>query len=390
MSSSHIRFGLRRLLFSSWPSRHAFLVAGLVSGYVLHRKTVSTEASLDPAKNSVVASYEDRIRKYSHPQKVFSYFASERRDGTPYMTIQDLIRSLTPSKATSSTEQKPIPPESLSFFKLADIDADGLISFEEYLFFLALLSTGEASWKVAFRLFDEDGNGVVSLREFKKIVSSNMRATSAKSLGSRERIDLSSSTSLLRLFFGERGEKTLSLDEFASFMSRLHTEVSRLEFSQYVESDASDNSISVVDFGRAVVAYDARPERYVKRLESRSNGGEDGGGARVTFFEFLNFDSMVRNYLNEIEVAVKLYGRNGLDRDKLTRIIRTVAYTSLTPSQMDAIFYMFDPSRSGKAIDGEELCNVLRKRVARNLDGPRSTQWGVGEFLGKLRDCISS
>ncbi|TPX49103.1 hypothetical protein SeMB42_g02742 [Synchytrium endobioticum] len=301
-------------------------------------KIILNTESFTPQTNLVVSSYEDKIRKHSHPFKVFQYFASETRDGTSYMTVLDLIRSLTPSSAPSAPSSPTIPPESLAFFKLADIDADGLISYDEYLFFLALLATPEKSWHVAFRLFDEDGDGHVSLKEFKQIVKSNMRASSAKALGTRERVTLSSNTSLVRLFFGSDGTQPLSRARFTSFMTRLHTEVSRLEFATYAPStEGGRHTISAADFGRAVVAYDGR---YGARLHAY-RGRDD---RRISFLDFLNFDAMVRNHLADIELAVKLYGHAPLDRDRFKRIIQTVAFTSLTEPQLDVIYFLFDPT----------------------------------------------
>lgn len=58
--------------------------------------------------------YENRIRAYSTPDKIFRYFAtlkviSEHGDSEVYMTPQDFIRSITPN------EKQP-ESESLSFF----------------------------------------------------------------------------------------------------------------------------------------------------------------------------------------------------------------------------------------------------------------------------------
>ena len=40
-----------------------------------------------------------------------------------------------------------------------DTDGDGLISYGEYVFFLTLLSIPTHDFAVAFRMFDDDGNG---------------------------------------------------------------------------------------------------------------------------------------------------------------------------------------------------------------------------------------
>ncbi|RHY86156.1 hypothetical protein DYB37_003995 [Aphanomyces astaci] len=44
----------------------------------------------------IVGRYENRLRRFSSPERVFQYFASIRLDKQPYMTRQDFIRALTP------------------------------------------------------------------------------------------------------------------------------------------------------------------------------------------------------------------------------------------------------------------------------------------------------
>lgn len=53
--------------------------------------------------------YENRIRAYSTPDKIFRYFAtlkviSEHGDSEVYMTPQDFIRSITPNEKQPESE----------------------------------------------------------------------------------------------------------------------------------------------------------------------------------------------------------------------------------------------------------------------------------------------
>lgn len=59
--------------------------------------------------------YENRIRAYSTPDKIFRYFATlkvigEHGDAEVYMTPQDFIRSITPN------EKQPESKQNLPFF----------------------------------------------------------------------------------------------------------------------------------------------------------------------------------------------------------------------------------------------------------------------------------
>ena len=48
-------------------------------------------------------------------------------------------------------------------------DTDNLISFSEFLFLLTALVTPTFKFEIAFRMFDQDGNGTVDLSEFSKV-----------------------------------------------------------------------------------------------------------------------------------------------------------------------------------------------------------------------------
>ena len=107
-----------------------------------------------------IIDYENRIRTYSTPDKIFRYFAtfkSIHSDGEIYMTPGDFLRSLTPGvkqpdglgldqfrrfdpvqfSAGAVKLEEDLPEDSI-FFKLG---SSGLISFSDYIFLLTILST---------------------------------------------------------------------------------------------------------------------------------------------------------------------------------------------------------------------------------------------------------
>lgn len=67
--------------------------------------------------------YENRIRAYSTPDKIFRYFATlkvigEHGDAEVYMTPQDFIRSITPNEKQPESEL-PSAPFLFTFLSLA-------------------------------------------------------------------------------------------------------------------------------------------------------------------------------------------------------------------------------------------------------------------------------
>ena len=108
-----------------------------------------------------VIGYEDRIRAYSTPDKIFRYFGTLQiieKDGSVqiYMTPEDFLRSITPGWIQPAglgldkflpkmkAEQwehhpsyKKLDPKSV----FASLGNHGLISFSDYLFLLTLLAS---------------------------------------------------------------------------------------------------------------------------------------------------------------------------------------------------------------------------------------------------------
>ncbi|XP_055720032.1 calcium uptake protein 1, mitochondrial [Salvelinus fontinalis] len=136
-----------------------------------------------------VMEYENRIRAYSTPDKIFRYFAtlkiiSEHGDAEVYMTPQDFVRSITPNEKQPenlgldqfqvkrydgkkiSQEREKFADEDSIFFTLGEC---GLISFSDYIFLTTVLSTPQRNFEIAFKMFDLNGDGEVDLEEFEQV-----------------------------------------------------------------------------------------------------------------------------------------------------------------------------------------------------------------------------
>ena len=120
----------------------------------------------------------------SSPEKIFEYFASVKvgsgADKQWFMTPDDFVRAITPYsynegadvglKTAKHNENMDENNPLQKVLAVVDQDGDGLISFSEFIFFSTLLAIPPKYFKVAFNLFDADGNGSVSADEFKKVM----------------------------------------------------------------------------------------------------------------------------------------------------------------------------------------------------------------------------
>ncbi|KAI9090447.1 hypothetical protein DFS34DRAFT_697891 [Phlyctochytrium arcticum] len=341
----------------------------------------------DNWKRDRIGQYENRLRAFSHPWKVFHYFASVRKQGDPYMTTQDFIRALIPYRTYHSEESEKRRVESAeAFFALADTNGDGLISFSEYMIFLCLLGTPEFHWKISFKLFDVNGDGTVSKDEFEKIMLHHATGLGAGSrLGSQERnkVDIAHS-GIYHLFFGEKGERSMVYDEFIDFMRRLHLEVLKLEFYRF-DVEPNTQSISMRDFALSLINY-APPlqlKKLIERADSLPNYQE-----RITFQQFYDFDQMIKTRLHDLGLAYKLSSsmEQGLDRKDFKRVVKAVTKTDLTDGQIDVIYEMFDINKDGYLNVDEFYTQVMKGRHSRGLDTSRDI--GVSEFFGHVYRCV--
>ena len=90
-----------------------------------------------------------------------------------------------------------------------DTSKDGLISFPEFMAFEGLLTVPDALYFIAFRLFDTNGNRLVTYDEFAEIIS---QTTPQKKIP----LDLNSPFS--QLYFGKDRSRAIRYAEFSQFL----------------------------------------------------------------------------------------------------------------------------------------------------------------------------
>eukprot|EP00698_Gefionella_okellyi_P022351 TRINITY_DN7394_c0_g1_i1.p1 TRINITY_DN7394_c0_g1~~TRINITY_DN7394_c0_g1_i1.p1 ORF type:complete len:419 (-),score=121.46 TRINITY_DN7394_c0_g1_i1:45-1301(-) len=351
--------------------------AAVVTGTQLFADGAASEDAKpdDKFKKKVMTSYENRIRTFSTPEKIFSTFASKSRKGKKYMTPDDFMRSLIPNYNMADRPNKKFDD---SIFLLADADGDGLISFREYLFFTRLLATPVQNIELAFKMFDENGDGVVDQSEFASVMAAQTR----KDEGNRVRAlkGEQPSNALLKHFFGS-GDKKLSFTEFAEFLNGLQREVHKREFAFY---DSQDKGyMNAEEFGQFLVAH-ARV-KDTQKLAARVKEMRTHK-ARISAEQFEVFNTVLKA-LNRVENAIDMVSTvsGSFDRATLRRAAHAVVGVHLSDDILDVIWAVFDSNKDGN-LDYDEFLKLMKKRTARALDQPRDT--GLVRGLHRIWDCI--
>ncbi|CAH1793329.1 unnamed protein product [Owenia fusiformis] len=350
-----------------------------------------------------IIEYEDRIRAYSTPDKIFRYFAtlkvkSEHGESEIYMTPDDFVRSITPGVKQPENlgldQFKKFDPKTQKivsklehdsiFYKLGE---SGLISFSDYIFLLTLLSTPQRMFEIAFRMFDFNGDGDVDVEEFAKVQTIIRSQTS---IGQRHR-DHSTTGSTLKgmnsalsiYFFGKKFDKKLTINEFLEFQKQLQDEVLKIEFQRYEKDE--ENKISEKDFAEILLQYagfnDAKQDRIMKRVKKVFK--EDPPG--ISFREFQDFFSLLSS-INDVDTALTFYHVAGasIDQATLKHVASTVAHVTLSDHIVNVVFTIFDEDNDGQ-LSNKEFVSVMKQRVMRGLEKPKDT--GLVKLLSSMVKC---
>ncbi|CAL4091277.1 unnamed protein product, partial [Meganyctiphanes norvegica] len=141
-------------------------------------------------KNAIVEAARPRRRtqqeeaalrglKLNHRERRFIKFSSVEYSGQLYMTPQDFIESVTDSEPRTRVRRRVLRDKDLEAFHqetpalnkgsptmFRTVYDKGIISYTEYLFLLSILTKPQTGFRIAFNMFDTDGNERVDKNEF--------------------------------------------------------------------------------------------------------------------------------------------------------------------------------------------------------------------------------
>ncbi|KAL6740129.1 hypothetical protein Aduo_013515 [Ancylostoma duodenale] len=353
-----------------------------------------------------IIEYEDRIRLYSTPDKIFRYFATLKvidksdesgRTFEVFMTPEDFLRSFTPGvmqpRKYGLDSYKIYQPEKYKhkfsdttsiFYKLGE---NGLISFSDYLFLMTLLSTSPNDFALAFKIFDINGDGALDKEEFHKV---QLLIMSQTTVGQRHRDHITpnssfrveSNSALECYFFGKDGTKTLPASKFLEFQKCLYNDILRMEFERRDALDGVDGLISEYSFGELLLMHAQIPEKrqklMLKRIKKKFKEKDSRGISfeeTKAFFQFLY-------HIEDVDMALHFHRMAGLSID--AEVARKVTDVELSDHVIDVVITLFDDNMDGK-LSNNEMVAVMRRRMRRGLERPRDT--GLFRLLDALVLC---
>ncbi|XP_024284609.1 calcium uptake protein 3, mitochondrial isoform X1 [Oncorhynchus tshawytscha] len=379
----------------------------------------------------------------------FRLFSSVEYEGQLYMTPLNFIESVTmgePKKKRiwkSLTKQEleqmladtpPVFKGSSNLFR--NLRHRGIIGYTEYLFLLCILTKPHAGFKIAFNMFDADGNKMVDKREFlvleeifrkkkdrkeaddgaprsdklnlqlygnRESRAQRVLRKEAQQLEPRgmwdalrkgasqalfsdlENIDENmTDTTLLVHFFGKKGKAELGFDDFYRFMDNLQTEVLEIEFLSYSKGLPI---ISEEDFAHILLRF-TNVDDIAGYLDNVRKSITDEKG--ITFDEFRSFFQFMNN-LEDFAIAMQMYNfaNRSIGQDELARAVYVTTGLKLTEHLVNTVFHIFDEDRDGQ-LSYKEFIGVMKDRLHRRTAFRVDDKKKFTSFKSCLKKEISS
>ncbi|XP_039976445.1 calcium uptake protein 3, mitochondrial isoform X1 [Xiphias gladius] len=398
-------------------------------------------------------SASDKARTYglddgdvymSSYEKRFRLFSSVEYDGQLYMTPLNFIESVTLNEPKNRrvwrsltkkelekmlADTPPVWKGSSNLFR--NLREQGVISYTEYLFLLCILTKPHAGFRIAFNMFDVDGNEMVDKREFlvleeifrkkkdrkevtedvqrleqqvlqlyghRKSQPHGVRRKDSQHVEARgmwdvlkrgtsqvlfsdltEHVDEKTETTLLVHFFGKKGKAELKFEDFYKFMDNLQTEVLEIEFLSYSKGMPT---ISEEDFAQILLRYTKVDD--VSRLENLENvrhSMPDEQG--ITFEEFRSFFQFLNN-LEDFTIAMQMYNfaNRSIGQEEFTRAVYVATGVKLTHHLVNTVFKIFDEDYDDK-LSHKEFIGIMKDRLHRANGGVR-----VEEKFNSFKSCM--
>jgi len=388
---------------NNWARFGSSLAAGVAAATALALASQDrlTVYAKDDSGEDVVIAKENRLRAFSTPDKVFNFFASYQFEApglrTMMMSPMEFYSSVTPDCKTihgvGSGAHVKVTKEEIEAGKvihlkstveksiLNEIGDSGLLSYQDYSVFLALLSTPRRYIDTIFNLFDVTGDGQVEAKEF-AYVSTKM-AHKSGGFGSYTDIDqkevLNSSSGLLNYLFGKDRSQVLTREKFRQLQTDLLEEIIHLEFSEY--DTENTGRISEADLVNFLLKNGKLPPKKKAQLVKKVEAIWPSKGRGISF---PSFKSLFYVLAGSVELERALFyldvEGSGVDKEEFRKISSWVSGENTSDHVVNVIYELLDEDEDGR-IYRDDIGQVL-------LDWRQSRGFDKGGFhvsLGQIR-----
>uniref|UniRef100_A0A3Q0KMM7 Putative mitochondrial solute carrier n=1 Tax=Schistosoma mansoni TaxID=6183 RepID=A0A3Q0KMM7_SCHMA len=278
-------------------------------------------------------------------RSVFNKYASVSKSGQMYMTPKDFA-----VKYLRLFDDENYNVSSVNCIaSAADTTKDGLISFEEFLAFEALLCTRDSLYLWTFELFNRDGLGVISFDNFKKTLDMTLV---------NKEFTFNFDCDFINLHFSKDRSRKIHYDEFTQIIHDFNNEHAIQAFKQ-MDQDKT-GTITVDQFKSIILQLKSRlltPLIKENLLTVVLQSEMDGG--RITFAYYMAFITLLTNM--ELVKRVYLSRTNGNTKVKLTKeeiLNEAQRFSQITPMEMSILFQLTSLLRKDGCVTYQDLCDI--------------------------------
>jgi Ca2+-binding EF-hand superfamily protein len=405
----------------------------LPSGLLFATAIVIAEENEKKTKNPSInnsqikqINYQNRIRRFSTPDKVFRLFATiqvvhHNDHGVAhdeiYMTAEDFVRSITPGdiqpdklgldqynkvhdeKLSKYIEKhvKPKKPSGLTSETLSgtipesifsQISENGLLSFSDYIFLITVLSTSARHWRILFKVFDQNGDGEVDKKEFRRVMKLAQKNTATgdrhRDTGSSTCKDILRKNSAICNYFYPNEDHKLNLNQFLEFHKKLRSEILRVQFNR--ERPNSEGKISKLSFAKMLLEYVENADTYVeldrvKKYLSNAKSKKEG----ISYSQVESLYTVLSN-IDDIEMSLDMHTSAGIElsKDTFKHVAHVVADEIIDDATLDVMWAVFDVDNSG-GLSNKEFLKQIKGKASFGLEESKDT--GFWRLISSLWTC---
>lgn len=341
-------------------------------------------------------NYENKIRFFAAPEKIFETFATIRNDKGVYMSYEDFFYSLTPynftecvdddsdeeekkddeaneaedAKTTDNTEKPPKKPKYFDRFtpeimQIVDADHDGKIDFDEYIFFITVLQLPEGEIMRTIEKLNPEERKVnkeqfaPELAKLRKSTALGMKQQNKTFMPDGRKITTNENmiiNCIIEHLFQDK--EFITIDDFNNLKSKLKHALLHYEFYQF-EVDENE-TISAEDFAKSLLSCLTfnQAHKYMKTIHSLELPG------RVSFPEYVAFHNLIEKAdIIKMKIALYRYLSKGMFRELCDDFAKVDTYckesnVSISDVQIDTFMKILDDDQNG-LLEYEEVVDVL-------------------------------
>ncbi|CAH8580141.1 unnamed protein product [Heterobilharzia americana] len=312
-------------------------------------------------------------------RSVFNKYASINANGQLYMTPKDfVIRYL---RLFNEENYNDLSVNCIA--SAADITKDGLISFEEFLAFEALLCTCDSLYSWAFELFNQDGRGNISFENFKNTLN---LTTVNKEFAFNFNCDF------ISLHFAKDRSRKIDYNEFTQIIHDFNDEHAIQAFKQ---SDKENTGTITVNQFKDIILQIKRhllTEFIKENLLTVALQGETNG--RITFAYYMAFITLLSN----MELVKKVYlsrthGNAKVELTKEEMLNEAQHFSQITPMELNILFQLSSLLRQDGRVTYKDLCTITHVEddshyIRTRLQGMQGSKSSEGQRRSSLMSIL--